>query len=167
MQRLFDEYIEKYGNDLTRLCVSLCCNASDAEDLFQDTWYKAMKNYSKYKEEMPFDKWLFSICVNTYKNYLKLSYNRKKSCFSSQEEKTDFLNSIRDVRNENADDYCELHTALNTLPKKQKAVVILYYFKSYSVKEIAQMLKIPEGTVKSRLSTAKKAIKRRLSNEKA
>lgn len=166
MKTEFENYISQHSRDLTRLCMSLCNNTADADDLFQDTWYKAMKNYKKYKKEMPFEHWLFSICVNTYKNDRKLFYNSKKVAFGSNEEKTKFLNSIPNTDDSNSDDYYELHTAVSKLPKKQKIVIILFYFKDYSIAQIATILKIPEGTVKSRLNMAKSKIKRRLCNEK-
>ncbi|WP_255882387.1 MULTISPECIES: RNA polymerase sigma factor [unclassified Ruminococcus] len=162
----FDEYIRLYSADLTRLCVSLCRNTSEAEDLFQETWCKAINNYSKYNSSLPFDKWLYSICVNTYKNTSRLFYNRFKVSFRSEEEQIAFFNSIPDISYENSDEYFELHKIISALPKKQRVVIILKYFKDYSTKDIAQILDIPEGTVKSRLYSAKAYIRRRLENEK-
>lgn len=162
----FDEYIRRYSRDLTRLCISLCRNTAEAEDLFQETWCKAIKNQEKYNSSMPFEKWLYAICVNTFKNTHKLFYNKFKINFRNEEEKTAFFNSIPDFSIENSDEYFELHKIISSLPKKQKAVIILYYFKDYTAKEIAQMLDISEGTVKSRLHYAKDYIRRRLKNEK-
>lgn len=161
----FNSYVTKYSADLTRLCMSLCGNRADADDLFQETWLKAMKGYSKYDNQKAFDKWLFAICVNTYKNSLKHSWNSRRYTFGSDEEKTQFFNSIPEINNENQDEYNELHIILMNLPKKQRVVVALYYFKDYSIADISQILKIPEGTVKSRLSSARATIKRRISNE--
>lgn len=165
VERDFEEYVQKYSSDLTRLCLSLCCNSADAEDLFQDTWYKAIRHYPKYNRELPFDKWLFSICVNTYKNSLKLSYNKNKVEFKSDEEKQAFLNSIPSSDEVGRDDYFELRRAISALPKRQKIVIVLHYFKDYSEREIAQLLNIPEGTVKSRMYAARQSLKGRLNNE--
>lgn len=162
MGRDIKKYIDEYSGELTRLCISLCASDADAEDLFQDTWYRAMKNFEKYNSEMPFDKWLFAICVNLYKNSLKLAYNRKRVEFKSDEEKERFLNSIPNCDDESRDKYLELHRAVASLPKKLKTVVVLYYFKSYSTKEIARMLNIPEGTVKSRMYAARERLKKEL-----
>ncbi len=162
MREDFENYTLRYGKDLTRLCLSLCGNSQDAEDLFQETWCRAIRNYAKYNSSMPFDKWLFAICVNTYKNSVGLFYNKKRIHFKSDEEKTAFLNSIPDANEDNSDDYIELHGIISSLPKKLKIVIALYYFKDYGIRDIAQLLKIPEGTVKSRLHNAKAEIKRRL-----
>ena len=65
---VFEKYIEQYSERLSRLCCNLCRNYADADDLFQDTWFKAMKNFDKYDKTRDFGKWLFAVCVNTYKN---------------------------------------------------------------------------------------------------
>lgn len=161
----FDEYIQLYSRDLTRLCISLCRNTTEAEDLFQETWCKAIKYHSRYNSSLPFEKWLYSICVNTFKNNHKLFCNRHRVNFSSEEEQTLFFNSIPDFSNENSDEYFELHRIISSLPKKQKVVIVLHYFKDYTTREIADILNIPEGTVKSRLYSAKACIRRRLENE--
>ncbi len=155
-------FVDRYSMDLTRFCISLCGNNHDAEDLFQETWYKAVKNFDKYDKNLPFDKWLFSICINTFKNHKKLFYNKQKVEFGTDEEKQAFLNSIPCEDDEDSDSYIDLHSAVCSLPKKLKIVVVLRYFNGYSTKEISELLKIPEGTVKSRLFSARENLKRRL-----
>lgn len=162
MQDVFSEYVKLYSEDLSRLCLSLCCNTQDAEDLFQETWLKAMKNFKRYDSKFPFDKWLYSICVNTYKNTLKLHYNKNKAIFNTLEEKEFFMNSIPDNSSLDIAGYFELRAIIADLPKKLRTVIVLKSFKDYSLKDISVMLSIPEGTVKSRIHTAKSIIKRRL-----
>lgn len=162
----YEDYIAHYSKDLTRLCISLCGNVGDADDLFQETWYKAIKNFSKYKKDKPFDKWLFAICVNTYKDNLRLSYNKKRYLFKTEEEEKSFLNSVTYGEHEQAEEYLQLHRAIATLSKKLRITLTLFYFRDYTVKEISEILNIPEGTVKSRLNTARRIIKRRLENGK-
>lgn len=87
-------YIKLYSKDLTRLCLSLCKNKADAEDLFQSTWEKAIKNIKKYNMEMPFDKWLYSICVNNYKDSVKSPFHKKILRFEKTEDLELTLNSI-------------------------------------------------------------------------
>lgn len=160
-----EKFISLYSRDLTKLCLNLCGNVHDAEDLFQDTWIKVYRYIDKYDSSKPFDKWLFSICVNTYKNNLKLSFNKRRVFFESEEESQLFFSSIPDESCYTKDDYAELHKVIGALPKKQKLVIVLKFFRDLSVSEVAQILRIPEGTVKSRLHQAKKTIRRRLSNE--
>ena len=160
----FDRYVADYSRELTRFCMKLCGNIHDAEDLFQDTWAQAFDKFDRYSPEYSFKSWLFTICANIFKNSAKSKYNTSKAVFNSEEEKERFINSIpageRDI-----DSYLDLHAAMLSLPKKHRLVLVLYYFREFSQKEIADMLDIPEGTVKSRLNTAKRLLKRRLYDE--
>lgn len=165
MKNEFAVYAQSYSADLTKLCMSLCGSKTEAEDLFQETWLKAMRHYDKYDKSKPFDKWLYSICVNTYKNALNSARRRFQYIFKTSEESERFFNSIPEIDENNREDYYELHAAVRSLSKKKRTVIILYFFKAYSVSEIAEILKIPEGTVKSRLSAAKAEIKRRMTYE--
>lgn len=158
------EYIKLYGRDLTRLCVSLCNQKSDAEDLYQSTWEKAIKNLRRYDKDKPFDKWLFSICINTYKDTVKSSFRKKIMHFNKTEELELTLNSIPDSIAPH-DEFLTLHQALRKLTPEKRQVVALYYFNDYSTKEVADILSLPEGTVKSRLSSAREDIRKELGNE--
>ncbi len=158
-----EHYVTLHSEELTRLCLCLCGNLADAEDLFQDTWCKALRFFDKYDVSRPFDKWLYSICVNIYKNSVKHWYNSRRMSFSTDEEQELFLSSIPDSDIHNSAEYLELHKIICSLPKNQRIVIILKYFKDYTIEDIAQMLSIPQGTVKSRLHSAKATIRRRFS----
>ncbi|MBQ6152331.1 MAG: sigma-70 family RNA polymerase sigma factor [Ruminococcus sp.] len=160
----FEHYVERYSADLFRFCFKLCADQDDAEDLFQDTWTKALSKIDTYDSDRDFRIWLFSICVNTYKDTVRKKYNSLKIRFQNNEEKERFLRSIP-TEQKDIDEYVDLYNAINSLNKKHRVVIALYYFKEFSVKEIAEILSIPEGTVHSRLNTAKKHLKRRLSHE--
>ena len=128
----FERYVAEYSRELTRFCIKLCGDVHDAEDLFQDTWARALDKFDQYDQSSSFKSWLFTICAD---------------------QETD------------VDAYLDLHAAILSLPKKHRLVLVLYYFREFSQSEIARMLDIPEGTVKSRLNTAKKLLKRRLYDE--
>ena len=160
----FERYVAEYSPELTRFCVKLCGNVHDAEDLFQDTWARALDKFEQYRPELSFKSWLLAICANSFKNSKKLKYNSSRALFATPEEKERFIRSIP-ADETDVDAYLDLHAAMLALPKKHRLVLVLYYFREFSQSEIAQMLDIPEGTVKSRLNTAKKLLKRRLYDE--
>ncbi len=157
-------YIKLYGRDLTRLCLSLCKNRADAEDLYQITWEKVLKNIRRYNKEMPFDKWLFAICVNAHKDMVKSPFRSKTFHFDTTDDLEHTLNSIPDAF-VSQDEFLSLHTAVSKLPLEKRQVIALYYFKDYSTKEVAEILNLPEGTVKSRLSSAREQLRKELLNE--
>lgn len=160
----FERYAELYSDELTRFCLRLCGNVHDAEDLFQDTWTKALYSFDGYDPDRSFKTWLYTICVNTYRNCGKQKYNSAKVVFATAEEKERFFGALAEEERD-LDAYIDLHSALCELPKKYRVVVGLFYFKAFTTKEIARMLGIPEGTVSSRLNKAKKLLKGRLSDE--
>jgi RNA polymerase sigma-70 factor (ECF subfamily) len=162
-KRLVDEYIKKYGKRLYGLCLTLCAFSDEADDLYQDTWLKVLKNISQYDETKEFEPWLTKICVNTYRNKLRRIakapfYNR----FSDGDEKDRVLES---VSAEHPKDYGDLHKAIDKLPEKYRITFILFYFNDLDLKSVASTLGIPVGTVKSRLNKAKKLIKEELNRE--
>ena len=160
---MIDQYIEEYGRRLFGLCLSLCADRYEAEDLYQETWLKAYKKFDQYDGMRPFEGWLTGICVNTYRDSLRKKKVLKIfESFSSAEEKEMTLDRIPD--GESAD-YSELHEAVSRLPEKLRITVILFYFHDMKLKDVAESLKIPPGTVKSRLNKARAILKEDLANE--
>ena len=160
---MIDQYIRQYGKRLYGLCLTLCANSFDADDLYQDTWLKAVKNISQYDESREFEPWLTRICVNTYRNRLRrIMKSPIFDAFSSEEEKTAVMESIAAPE---AEDYFRLHEAIDRLPEKLRITVILFYFRDMDVGQTAHTLNIPPGTVKSRLNKARKLLKEVLSDE--
>lgn len=164
MKRDIEPYIAAHGTALTKLCLSLCGNCHDAEDLYQTTWEKAIKNLRRYDTSKPFEKWLFTICVNTYRDIVR-RYERKKLIrFSTGEEQELFISSIPS-EDADRDELITLHNAVRALKPQLREVIIMYYFRSYNVAELSEILDIPEGTVKSRLSAAREQLRKELNDE--
>ncbi len=157
------ELIEQYSPELSRLCSSLCSRRQDAEDLFQTTWEKVLRNLKKYDESKPFDKWLWRICINAHKDMMKNPFRKRRASFRNEEEQELFLSSLRE-KDQNRDEYISLHKAISRLDIKSRQVISLYYFKDFSTKELSELLDIPEGTVKSRLFKAREEIRKELQN---
>ena len=160
---MIDGFINQYGKRLYGLCMTLCADSSEADDLYQETWLKAVAHFSKYDPARPFEPWLTKICVNIYRNTLR-RYARSPILvnFASNEEKDSLINSVPAPALE---DYSTLHDAINRLPRKYRMTIILFYFRDMEISKTAQILNIPPGTVKSRLNKAKKLLKDALKDE--
>ncbi len=161
MQKEISSYISEYGKELSRLCSSLCKNTQDAEDLYQITWEKVISSIDKYDTSRPFDKWLWSVCVNAHRDMMKTPFRRRVIPFETEEALSRRLSTIADKSHE-LDEYISLHKAINKLSVPKRQVVALYYFKDLQISDISEILKIPEGTVKSRLSQAREQIRKEL-----
>ena len=68
---MINEYISLYGKRLYGLCVKLCGNTVDADDLYQETWLKAYQKLLQYDTARSFEGWITGICVNTYRDLLR------------------------------------------------------------------------------------------------
>lgn len=160
---MIDPYISQYGKRLYGLCLMLCANTFDAEDLYQDTWLKAVKNIAQYDQSRAFEPWLTRICINTYRNRLRrIVKSPIFDAFSSTEIKTAVMENVAAPERE---DYSPLHEEIDRLPEKLRIAVILFYFQDMDVAQTANVLNIPIGTVKSRLNKARKRLKEVLTDE--
>lgn len=160
---MIDQQINQYGKRLYGLCLTLCANSADADDLYQETWLKVVKNISQYDETKAFEPWLTRICVNTYRNmFRRIIRSPIWNGFASSEEKDAVIESVPIPLPE---DYSALHEAIDRLQEKFRTTIILFYFRDMDIKGTAQVLGIPAGTVKSRLDKSKKLLKEALKNE--
>ena len=160
---MFDQYINEHGSRLYGLALKLCKNREDAEDLYQETWIKAYRFIEQYDCGKEFGAWITGICVNTYRDMLRRQKWRfLYAAFQTTEEK-DFVMSS--VPAEESADYSDVQEAVNALPEKYRLAIILHYYNDLDVKKTAEVLKIPEGTVKYNLHKAREILKRSLGED--
>ena len=157
-----DQYIRKYGKRLYGLCMTLCADKHEADDLYQDTWVKVLKRFDTYDPSRDFEPWLTRLCVNTYRDRLRRLSRSPFLNFSSNETKEAFLLTATAPEKE---DYSDLYAAIDQLPEKLRLTIILFYFQNMDIEKTAQTLGIPTGTVKSRLHKARIQLKEVLGRE--
>lgn len=159
---LIDQYIQRYGRRLYGLCRSLCPHPFDADDLYQETWLRVVRHIDRYDPAREFEPWLTQICVNTYRSALRRLARSPLLDFSSGEDKDRLLDSVPAPEEK---DYSPLYEAVGKLPEKLRLAVALFYFQGEDLASTAALLKIPVGTVKSRLNKARKLLKEALSDD--
>ncbi len=115
-------------------------NHYDVEDVFQNTIIKICESISQLREERYFETWVTAIFINECKRTLR---NRQRVST------TGTLNEVMIQHSE--DSHLELKEGLKTLEDIHRTVLVLKYISGYSQEEIAQILDIPIGTVKSRI----------------
>ena len=157
-----DQYIRKYGKRLYGLCMTLCADKHEADDLYQDTWVKVLKRFDTYDPSRDFEPWMTRLCVNTYRDRLRRLSRSPFLNFSSNETKEAFLLTATAPEKE---DYSDLYAAIDQLPEKLRLTIILFYFEDMDIEKTAQTLGIPTGTVKSRLHKARIQLKEVLGRE--
>lgn len=132
---------------LYRIAKTICFSDADCEDAVQNAILKAFTNIKKLRSEQYFSTWLVRIVINECCALNKK--NRKNITFE------EYLSSEETTER----DFTELYEAIAKLPEKVRIAVELHYIEDCSVEETAEILNIPEGTVKSRLSAGRDKIK--------
>lgn len=153
-----EDYIETVKRNNQRIyliALSFTKSQADAEDILQNVFLKLWKHPKEFEDELHIDKWLTAVCINESKNYIKSPFRTKRSSYIDESIQEDFK-SIKNL---------DLFNTVMSLPKKERTVIHLFYYEDMSVKEIAQVLKIKESSVKTRLCRARKNIKNILGDE--
>ncbi len=149
--RAFESIYDLTIGKVYKLVYFLIGNKAEAEDVVQDVYMQLYRYMHHYDRSRPFDKWLNGIIVRRVGDYRqkrwKLARLMHKAIQFESKETVDFESAIVDsVANE------QLLRHIQSLPMKIKTVIILYYLNDYSQAEVADLLGIPTGTVKSRLN---------------
>ena len=147
--------IKQYQDSLFSLAFSICKNAADADDVVQDTFIKYHTKDIDFETPEHVKAWLIRVCVNRSKDVVTSFWRRNKESLE------DYMSSLE--FEEPGDS--ELFQAVIGLPEKYRVVIHLYYYEEYSTKEIADILKSSEGTIKSRLSRGRMLLKKQLEEE--
>ena len=146
----FKRLIETYKKYLYNVAIAILGNDDDSGDAIGETIIKAYENIATLREPKFFKTWITRILINESK---KILISRRKviqmESYVEEEISTDTYD-----KEENMD----LKKALNSLSKGHREVIMLFYYNDLKINEIAEILNIPEGTVKSRLSVAKEKL---------
>lgn len=161
-QYSFTKLVEKCSPPVYKFCRSLTYSKEDADDLFQETFLSAFEQQTKLLQSDNPQSFLFCITLYLWKS-IKRKYARRNKIAPFepvQDNVISTLNTENDfIKQEEIDMVRHLVTLL---PEKYKVPILLYYTIDLSVGEIAKVMKIPVGTVKSRLFKARKIIEKEL-----
>lgn len=138
--------------NLRRYALSLTKNPSDADELVQDTCFRALSRVDQWKPDQPLSGWLFRILHNAW-----ISETRKRKVRIGQgnvdaEDTTELLTR---TTGENHAMASNLYTEIAALPPQLSSTLLLVTVEGYSYKEAADVLNVPVGTVMSRISRAR------------
>lgn len=136
---------------LYHMSKTILFNDKDCEDVVQETILKAYEKIETLRQEAYFKTWLIRILINE-------CYKFKRSKHPTVEYEEYFETS----KAEEKPSYDDLYVAISHLPQKIRITVVLFYIEGYTINEIKKILKIPSGTVKSRLAKGRKLLKNEL-----
>lgn len=151
----FIDLVKAEQESLRRFLLALCKGDSfEADDIAQDALVRAYVASGNFLGLSKFSTWLFRIAYNCY-----LDRKRRSTPETIRSDTTQALNIPSADQTDASFKYQQLYMALDQLPEKEKAVIILHYFEDKSIKDIASILQIPSGTVKYYLSIGRNHLK--------
>lgn len=151
---------EQYKGQVYRTAYLLTRSESSAEDVTQDTFIRVFAKLATFDEAKSFEAWLYRVTINVAKNYFR---KNKLIQFIDFAAHSQVDNPSLQVLQKEQDRL--LWKQIYSLPYKLQSVIILKYMNECSQEEIAEILNIPVGTVKSRISSGLKKLKVRLEKE--
>jgi RNA polymerase sigma-70 factor (ECF subfamily) len=163
----FNETALPHVDALYNTALRLTRNPQDAEDLVQETFFKAYRYYDKYQKGTNLKAWLFKILKNTFiNNYRKKQQQPPQSDFAAIEDafedriSEDVLRKMKNPEEQFLEDVLDqdIQSALDALPENYRMAVVLADLEGFSYKEIAEILEVPVGTVMSRLYRGRKRL---------
>ncbi|GAE88592.1 RNA polymerase sigma factor [Acetivibrio straminisolvens] len=149
-KKAFERIVQRYHNELYYTALGIVKSGWDALDICQETFLKAFSSLDTLKDVSKFRSWINRILIN------KCNDNFRKNKGVTV---VDFIENegfLEDSKEENID----LLNALSLLKEDTRIILTLRYFQDLPIKEIASIMDIPEGTVKSRLSNGLKELRK-------
>ena len=159
----FEEIVDKYQRMIYNLCLSKLHGREDALDVSQDTFLCAYRAIGSFHGESKLSSWLYRICLNCITDHQR----KKQPTVSAQKDEDGAGLEIADTdegsdpqkRLERGQRIRAVRRAIEALPDESRQIVILREYEDLSYQEIADILGLEVGTVKSRLNRAREKIK--------
>ena len=150
----FIQLSQQYMDDIFRFAFSCVKSKADADDVTQIVLLRLYETDKTFESDCHLKNWLIRVTLNECRKYWRSPWRRT-------EDFTEYASSIPFESSGHSD----VFDAVMSLDQKYRVVIFLYYYEGYAVKEIANLLKIPQGTVGIRLKRAKEQLRKILSEE--
>ena len=154
-QEWLDEVLARWEKPLLRLCFAYLGDTALAEDAVQETFFKAWKNYDRFRREAEEKTWLTRIAINTCKDQLRSAWARNTDRSVIPETLPEGSAPF-----EERDD--TVTRAVMSLPPKLKEATLLHWYQGLTLEEMGKVLRLPRSTINYRLKKAKTILKQEL-----
>ena len=164
-EQAIETLVRQYEMDVFRLALSIVGETIEANEVTQETFIAALKSLRMYHERTSFKAWLFTIALNISRSHLRKRkvLERLRTTLTSifkVDSQKQILPEDLVIQNETE---AVIWNSLNKLDEKHKTVIVLRYFHDLSISEISEILSVNEGTIHSRLHTAREKLRIALS----
>ena len=154
----FNEFVRKYQDRIYNLCRYMLRDPQDAQDAAQDTFLKAYRGLKEFRPEASLYTWLYRIAVNTCLDYKRRTRRTSLNESLPEDRPSDAPSPDKDLESRQRGE--ALQSALQKLPGKMRAAIVMREIEGLSYEEIAESLQASVGTVKSRISRAREELRR-------
>jgi RNA polymerase sigma-70 factor (ECF subfamily) len=152
----FDELIRRWHEPLFKYARRLTGDDDAAAETMQDAWLRVVRGIARLREPDRLRAWLFGITRRVVMDRLRASYSAPMTV--PVEDVDVAAEDERDL----ADDLAVMHEELNQLPLLEREVLVLFYLRELTLSELADVLGVPIGTIKSRLFRARHSLRTQL-----
>jgi RNA polymerase sigma-70 factor (ECF subfamily) len=156
--RAFEDIVRRWQGPLVNMAWRYCRDRSRAEELAQEAFLRAWRGLASWRRESSFSTWLFALAANVYRNDLK-RFPTVMVPMDDVAEPSGPAAQHDELAGRSRDE--SVRRAVLALPPRYREPVVLYYFHEMDVGAAARTLRLPEGTVKARLSRARELLRRR------
>jgi RNA polymerase sigma-70 factor (ECF subfamily) len=155
-ENAFKMLVERYQSQVAATVIGMLGPGQEAEDTGQETFIRFYQNLRQFRGDSSVATYLTRIAMNLSLNKLK---KKRKMQSRFRQPVENFEQTIADPDFKSYDNTKELiQQALDQLKPEFRSVIVLRFFQEYSIREISEVLKIPQGTVLSRLARAQKKL---------
>ena len=154
----FGTLVERYDRAVYHLCVRTMRDGEEARDCTQEAFFKAYRSLRTFKPGARFSTWIFAIAYHVCCDRLA---RRKRYSEAEMPDRADPAPGPAHVAERN-DEARTLHEAIDALPEKYRTIITLYHLQGKQYEEIARVLDLPMGTVKTHLFRAKEHLRKAL-----
>ncbi|MCK5665846.1 MAG: RNA polymerase sigma factor [Thiotrichaceae bacterium] len=158
--KAFTLLVKRWQPAVLRQAYRLTRDNEAALDVAQEAWQAIAKGIYKLRTPGSFKTWMFKIVSNKSANWIK--YQQKQRQLKHEAD----VEMVIPVPHDEISDVDLIKQALSQLPIKSRTILSMFYLDNYSVSEVAEVLSLSHGTVKSRLFYARKTLKEKFENKK-
>ncbi len=144
----YEEVVDKYKQTVGSVCIMRLKNYADAEDCFQNTFFKLYRNPPEFNDEEHLKAWLIRVAINECNKHIRM--NKRFVPLEHESDGAVFF----------PEEKCDMSWALLRLDDKYREVIYLYYGEGYDIKEIANLLDKSQNTIKTLLRRGREKLRK-------
>lgn len=158
----YDYLVSKYMKRVVSIAWGIVRNRQDAEDLAQEAFVKAFQTMDRFRQGRPFGPWIYRIVTNLALDIVKHRRRFQHQALSESEQAP--RRDSADLQAAASELASRIDSAIESLPEMQRVVARLYLVEQFDHGEIAGMIGLSEGTIRSHLSLARRKLRDQLSD---